>query len=277
MDKAWLEGGAVQQKWFKLLGNGGSIRTAADLPVPLTKMMVHHFLQAPVTYSIEAAFRWAQVHALGGDQHLADALLETRLVRDFRDNNFWLSVLRFFVNNPMLDTVHIHPIVDYIWNQRYEPRVVFVQPGVAEEISPEQPAFSMRGRRVDALLRAVDAWHRRLGRETRGGDFKWEKSDVADWTFIEGDKEAKNMKVWRITELLSSNELVAEGRQMRHCVASYGRSCFRGRCSIWKMDVETEEGVEKLLTVQVYMANKMIGQIRGKYNRLATDEEKAVI
>jgi hypothetical protein len=277
MDKAWLEGGAVEQGWFKLLGNGGNIRTAADLPVPLTKMMAHHFLRAPATYSIAAAFRWAQVHALGGNQRLADALLDTRLVRDFQDNDFWLSVLRFFVNNPMLDTVHVNPIIDYIWHQRCEPRVIFVEPGVAEEIGPQQPNFSMHGRRVDTLLRAVDAWHRRLGRETRGGQFQWQKSDIEDWTFIEGDRASKNMKVWRIAELLSSNELVAEGRQMGHCVATYGHSCHHGRCSIWKMDVETEDGVEKALTIEVRRTDKMVRQIRGKYDRLATDEEKAVI
>jgi len=277
MDNAWLQGGAVQQGWFKLLGAGGNIRNATDLPLPLTKMMAHHFLKAPATYSIGAAFRWGQAHALGGNQRLADALLETRLVRDFQDNDFWLSVLRFFVNNPMLDTVHINPIVDYIWHQRYEPRAIFVQPGVAEDIGPEQPHFSMHGRRVDALLRAVDAWHRQLGGETRGGRFQWQKSDIADWTFVEGDKESKNMKVWRIAELLSSNELVAEGRQLGHCVATYGRSCHRGICCIWKMEVETRDGVAKALTIEVGKAHRMIRQIRGKHNRLATDEEKAVI
>jgi hypothetical protein len=164
MDKAWLHGEDIHQQWFKHLGAGHNIRTAFHLPCPLTKKMAHHFLHAPSSYSIEAAFRWGQVSALGGDQRLADALQETRLIHEFRDDHFWLSVLRFFIRNPLLDPVHISPIIDYIWHQRYEPRVVFVEQGVAEEMGPEQPNFSMRGRTVMSLLRAVDAWHRQLGR-----------------------------------------------------------------------------------------------------------------
>ncbi len=277
MDNAWSQRDRVQREWFRHLGAGNNIRTADGLPFPLTKMMAHHFLGAPDTYSIEAAFRRGQVLALGGDERLVNALVDTRIISEYRDNEFWLSVFRFFIQNPMLDPVHINPIVDYIWNQRYEPRVIFIQPGVARDIGPEQPSFSMRGRTVDALLRAIDAWHGQLGRETKGGQFQWQKSDIQDFTFIEGSKESRNMKVCRITELLSSNELVAEGRQMRHCVASYSHSCHSGTRSIWKMDVETEDGVEKLVTIEVDKANKTIRQVRGKRNRYATDQEKGVI
>ena len=85
------------------------------------------------------------------------------------------------------------------------------------------------------------------------------------------------MKVWRIRELLSSSELIAEGRAMRHCVASYSRSCYNGICSIWTVDVETEEGTEKLLTVEVATASNLIRQVRGKRNRRPTEKEKEIL
>ena len=277
MDKAWLEGNADQQQWYKDIGTGKNIRNSGNLLVPLTKKMAHCFLSAPEEYSIESALRWGQIHALGGDRRLADAILTTRLVEDFRDNDFWLSVIRFFVKNPMLDTVHISPIVDYIWNQKYEDRIIFVDRGVAEEAAPEQPNFSMRGRTVNSLLRAVEAWHSQLGKESKGGNLQWSKSGVSEFRFVEGNKKSKNMKIWRIKELLSSKELVAEGRQMRHCVATYASSCHREKCSIWTLDLETEEGKEKLLTVEVNNTTKEIRQIRGKRNRYATDYEKAII
>ena len=110
MDQAWLQGGAVQQQWFKHIGAGKNIQTAEGLPLPLTKKMAHHFLEAPAQYSIEAAFRWGQVFVLGGERHLADALRDTRLVRTFSDEDFWLSVIRFFVGNPMLDLIHVNPV-----------------------------------------------------------------------------------------------------------------------------------------------------------------------
>ncbi|HSQ79292.1 MAG TPA: PcfJ domain-containing protein, partial [Candidatus Bathyarchaeia archaeon] len=251
MDKAWTHGTAREQGWFKHLGAGRNIRTAEGLPVPLTKKMAHGFLQAPETYSIGAAFRWGQTLALGGDRRLADALRETRLAREFRDDEFWVSVIRFFIRNPMLDPAQVHPIVDYLWNERFEPRVIFVDRGVAREVGPAQPNLSMRGRTVAALLREVDEWHRRLGREVAGGRLQWKKSAVRDFRFVEGQESSRNMKIWRIRELLSSQELIAEGRRMHHCVSSYAASCHAGRCSIWSVDVETEDGAEALLTIEV--------------------------
>jgi len=277
MDQAWLRGTALQQAWFILIGQGKNIQTADNLPVPLTKKMAHHFLEAPAAYSIEAAFRWGQTIVLGGDRRLADAIRETRLVEDFRDNDFWLSVIRFFVRNPMLDPVHIQPIVDYLWNQRYEPRIAFVERGIARELGPEQPNLSMRGRTVHSLLRAVDEWHRRLGRETAGGRLQWHKSAIRDFKFIEGSEQAKNMKVWRIRELLSGQELIAEGRRMSHCVASYANSCHKGICSIWSMEVEADDGIEPLVTIEVNHKRKEMCQVRGKRNRLPTDKEKDIL
>lgn len=277
MDSAWINGDSVQQEWFRHIGAGRNIRTADNLPAPLTKMMAHYFLMAPPAYSIDGAFRWAQVHALEGDRRLADALLETRIAHDFRDNEFWLSVLRLFIRNPMLDPVHINPIIDYIWNRKYEMRIVFVAAGVAEEVGPEQPSFSMKGRTVDTLLAAVEAWHRALGREAKSGNLQWKKSHHEPFSFVEGTRQHKNMTVWRIRELLSSNELIAEGRAMKHCVASYARSCHSGTCSIWTMDVETDEGMEKLLTIEINTAEKQIRQVRGKRNRRPTEKEKEII
>jgi hypothetical protein len=81
MDQAWLQDNAAHQEWFRHIGRGGNIRTAPGLPTPLTKKMAHHFLEAPQDYSIEAAILWGQVHALGSDRRLADALRETRLTQ----------------------------------------------------------------------------------------------------------------------------------------------------------------------------------------------------
>ena len=277
MDKAWLTGNEVHQRWFVHVGSGKNIRFAENLPIPLTKKSAHNFLLAPDHYSIEAAIRWGQIHSLGGDKRLADALLETRIINDFRENKFWTSVIRFFIRNPMLDTIHINPIIDYIWNKKYERRVVFLERGIAEEIDPEQPNFSMKGRTVDSILRQVENWHRELGREIKSGNLQWKKSDFNDFQFIEGSKKAKNMKVWRIRELLSSKELVVEGKQQKHCVATYAASCNSGKCSIWTMDVQTEEGIEKLLTIEVNHSENRIKQIRGKKNRFPTTKEMEIV
>lgn len=277
LDRVWFTGGTREQDWFRHIGAGKNIRTAEGLPIVMNKRIAHHFLQAPDDYSVEAAFRWGQVASLDGDPGLAHALRETRLVRDFRDDAFWMSVIRFFVDNPMLDRAHVNPIIDYVWNQRYEPVIVFVERGVAEERPPEQPNFTMRGRTAEALLRAVDAWHGRLGREQSGGDLQWRKSVVPDFVQPEGSAEGKAMQVWRIRELVSSKELVAEGRQQGHCVASYARSCHQGKCSIWTLELQTFDGVEKRVTIEVALPEGEVRQVRGARNRRASREELQVL
>ncbi len=277
MDSAWLEGNRKQQKWFKHIGMGKNIRNADGLPISLTKKMAHFFSTAPNDYTVEAAFRWGQVHALGGDRRLADVLRETRIVRSFEYDDFWLSVVRFFVRNPMLDPSLVGPVVDYIWNQKYENRRVFDERGVAEERGPEQPNFSMKGRNPESLLRQVERWHRQLGKEAKGGNLQWPHSNFNEFEFKEGTKKTGNMKFWTIRELLSSKELIGEGRAMRHCVASYAQSCSHGGCSIWTMEVEDKSGQNKMLTIDVSQSNKIIRQVRGRNNRLPTVQEMGIL
>lgn len=277
MDSAWLHGNSIQQSWFIHIGTGKNIKTARSLPITMTKKMAHYFLQTPHRYPVNSAFRWAQIRAMGGPIKLATALCETRLARNFPDNEFWLSVFRFFIANPMIDLVQVNPIVDFIWNQKYENRIEFVSRGVARDIGPAQPNFSMNGRTADTLMRQLENWHRQLGRESRGGDLQWQKSKFSDYQFVEGHAQRSNMQAWTIRELLSSKELIAEGRAQNHCVASYARSCFVGKNSIWTMDRTDCHGGTKTVTIELNLPTKKICQIRGKCNRLPTAAEMDVI
>ncbi len=166
MDQAWLRrdaGSELYRQWFVHLGDGKNIRTLAT-PIPMSKLMAHHFLQAPDDTSIEGAIRWGQVHALGGGARLTAALLGTRIGHNFSNNDFWTSVIRFFVANPLLDRQHVGPIVDYLHAQKFETREVMVGPGQVEVHRPPQPGLTMRGRTAATLLAQVERWHRELGR-----------------------------------------------------------------------------------------------------------------
>ena len=277
MDSAWFNGNATHQNWFKHIGTGQNIRTARDIPISLTKKMAHHFLKAPKHYTVEEALRWGQVYALGGDRYLVDALRQTRLTRTFNNDDFWLNVIRFFIANPMLDVSHLQPIIDYIWHQRYENRRVFVERGVAREIGPAQPNFSMRGRTPETLLRQVEAWHGELGKVSKGRELEWHGSQIGEFHFLEGSEEWHNMRFWSIRELLNSDELIDEGRELRHCVSTYARSCHIGRSSIWSMEIEDENGRRKVLTIEVAPRERIIRQVRGRRNRLPTPREKELL
>ena len=164
MDSAWFLGNTPeaqrQQEWFKQIGSGKSPRQL-DLPVTLTRRMVHHFLRGPADCTVEAALRWAQVLGLGGSARLAEAILGSRLATDFSHEEFWTSVIRWLIAVPMLDTGQIGPIVDYIHHQKFEPQQ---SAGAAEGSGsgPPQPDFSIQGRTAASILRQIREWHEDL-------------------------------------------------------------------------------------------------------------------
>jgi hypothetical protein len=276
MDGAWFGGdhdglGIRTRQWFIHLGSGQNLRTAKT-PFPLTSRMAHHFLAAPDSYTPAHALRWGEVHALGGDRRLTEALLGTLLAESFAHHEFWRTVILFFVNNPMLDRRHVGPIVDYIQLQKFEVQQVMMAPGVIGDIPPPQPNFTMRGRTPEALLRQVAAWHEETvrARPVHGLTF-------AIWPIrplrrkVDGSKDK-----WVIYQLLSGSELIKEGKTLNHCVATYAESCSKGRSSIWSMERETPTGAEKTLTIEVTRAS-IVAQVRGNYNRLPTRAEFNVI
>jgi hypothetical protein len=186
MDSVWFLGtgrsAVQQQEWFLHIGRGQNIRTA-DLPLPYTKRMAHHFMQAPADLTVEAALRWGQIQGLGGSQRLARAVIGTWLGTSFGHDDFWVTVLQFFIANPMLDLAHISPIIDYIENQRFVSQDVFVAPGVVERRAPAQPNFTMKGRTPASLLRQVEAWHRTLAK-AEVPKAQWPRSGIEGFEFV---------------------------------------------------------------------------------------------
>jgi hypothetical protein len=297
MDAAWFEGDSERarrhQAWFQHIGAGRNIRTA-DVPVRLTKRMAHHFLEAPDDYPIDAALRWGQILGLGGDEHLVRAVISTRLGETDEHESFWITLLHFFVNNPMLDTACVGPVVDYVYHQKFVPRETAVGSGqwtVGSEVKdtplspslpelstdhcslttahcrqPPQPEFSMKGRTAPALLRLVDEWHGQLVREARKRPLQWESSGINGFRWMEPGEDA----CWIIQELLTDQEVREEGKAMRHCVASYARSCAKGHTSIWSLQVEEGRGGtrRRAMTIAVQNARRQITQARGRCNRL---------
>jgi hypothetical protein len=276
LDSAWFRHSRTQN-WFLHVGRGRSIRTAERLYFPLTKREAHEFMLAPDDYTIEQALRWGQMRALNGNRRMVDAVCGTRLCNLFAHNDFWVSVLRFFIQNPFLDAVHYGPIIDYIHSQKFERQEVFVRPGVIEQQPPSHPGFTMRGRTPESLLRQVGAWHAQLGREQRFGPAQWKSSEINGLSLIEGHAQSNNMRRWTITELLNRDALVNDGRAMRHCIATYARSCADGHSSVWSMQCENAEGLERVLTIEVRPSSRMVMEARGKFNAAPTPQSMRIL
>ncbi len=270
MDEPWFIApgpeAARRQGWFIHVGVGQNIRKA-DIPLHLTKMMAHHFLLAPKDVTLVGALRWGQLLALGGDGYLARAVAATRLGELQEDEPFWESFLHFLVNNPMLDRACIGPMADFIHHRRFE-RVEAVEDGQAVLLEPPEPGFSMKGRTVPALWKRVEEWHRELARLDRRQPQEWPPSGIGGLELTERDEETGKRVRWHVMELLTHRELVEEGRDMHHCVASYSRSCARGATSIWSIRLEDREGYfRRVMTVEVHNGRRSIVQARGVCNK----------
>jgi len=267
---------ANQREWFINIGAGENIRTQRGLPIPMTKKMAHYFLQAPKDVTINEAIRWGQVVALGGDARVARGVLGTLMGRGFVNDNFWATVIKFFIDNPFLDVHHYGPICDYINHKKYTGRRRVWQGDELVTIGPDQPNLTMKRRDPQALLDQVERWHAELNRSRyRQDDYTWDSCGINGYD----SKNKKTGKAWVIVELLSTNELRSEGQQMGHCVGSYGYACKDGRTAIFAASHREDEycSLKKELTIEVDVVNRQILQARKKFNKAPTEKDFEVM
>ena len=274
-----FEVGLKQQSAFVHVAAGHSIRTA-NIPIAYSRTMSRHFLLAPTECSFPEALRWGQVHGLGGDSILARAVASTALGTSFEHDEFWQTVIQWYIDHPMLDRNLFGVIYDYLYNQKFGPDNVLrfeVGPDGRQRHffeRPAQPNLTMKGRTPRALIREVENWHRRLHLVGRKSTLQWKHADIDEFRLVEGEKEEK---VWTIQQLLGSQALSEEGQAMNHCVASYASSCNRGKTSIWTMRRDFKHHQKRILTVEVRLWDRTICQARGKNNRMAQPAEVDVL
>ena len=271
-DSSWFRNEKGSYKFrdcFIHIGLGNNIRTV-KMPITMTKKMAHCMMQAPENYTVENAIRWGQIHALGGDKRLVSEVIATNLGKSFSEDNFWVSFINFFIQNPMLDRKHVGPIFDYIYHQKYKIEEAVVGEGRVVNTPPPQPNFTMAQRDPEVLLRQIDRWHGTLNKVSPAKNLYFKRVEIKPLAYSKGKNEEQI--TLRIKQLLSGQALIEEGRAMSHCVASYAISCFKEKCSIWSLEKEYKDRVEKCLTIEVDKSNVIV-QVRGKRNRLPNSSE----
>jgi hypothetical protein len=266
----------VDHKMIELLihiGSGESFKKFKQAPkLKLNNKVYHHLFTTPEGISYFEAFRRAQILSMGGDECLVNTFLDSRLKLSDSENNdeFWVSVIQFFVSHPMVEPLKVKEILDYINNQKYQRRYIN---NVWE--NPVQPNFSMKGRTVDSLIRSSDEWHKiqaqaatrapviRRGYTPVIRDYKWIRSDIKGYNY----NSSNNKDFYDIIEMLSSEELRDLSHSQRNCVYSYASSCADGRCKIFTLRLNREP----LLTIEV--RGYSLVQIKGKANTNPKESE----
>jgi len=241
------------------VAGGGSLYEKVQdgsFPVPFTRKLCHEFLKTPSDYAFMSAVRKIQVEAAGGDRRLFQIWHQTRhalRLGTVAEEAFSATVLHFFAKTTMLDPAQILPTIDYIYNRHRE-----------------DPTFSMKGRSMLALMRDRDEWHTHLSRVKVLKKQTYAPSGFKPReytkTYPDSRKGGHYQIVWRIFEILKSNDLADEGRAMRHCVYSYAPRIEEGKVSIWSLCGESRGQDLRYLTIEVNNISKQIVQLRGICN-----------
>jgi hypothetical protein len=264
---AWHATDATAEKkrcWFVAHSRGASFRSL-DLPVVMTRKMEHILLASQDHLPIEHAIRRAELLALGAPTEFVKAIMSTRLATDLRHSEFWRTVWMFLIANAGdLDPMQIAPMIDYIQAVRHDR----TQDGMIE-FGSSQPAFSVKGRTVQSMLRLMQEWHRSLG--AASASLSWARSPFEPLLFEEPSRDGPEPpRRWQMMELMNSAQLRREGAALHHCVASYADRCCRGNSSIWSLRFWQAERINHVLTVEVDPRRRAVIQARGRANRAAS-------
>jgi hypothetical protein len=254
--------------WFVAHARGVSFRSL-NLPVVMTRKMEHIFLASHDHLAIEHAIRRAELLALGAPAEFVQAVLSTRLATDLSNGGFWRTVWIFLIASwSVTDPAQIGPMIDYIQAIRHD-RVAMETPNGIVELDPPQPAFSIKGRTVQSMLRLMRDWHRSLGLGSAG--LTWTRSPLQPMQMEEPGLDASAPpRVWQLMELTNSAELRTEGAALHHCVGSYADRCRQGMSRIWSLRCQRGENVHHVLTIEVDPKRRAVVQARGWANSAAS-------
>ena len=270
-DTAFFEGfterGERHRSLFLHLGEGQNLRRAPQLPLRLTEKMAHHALFAPANATVVTALRYGQTLGLGGTPELALSLSESRLNDFLPDEPFWESVIHFFVNYTEGRFAQVAPMIDFISQQRYGETLRYRSDKMPDLTDAPEPDFSMKGRKWQSLQTRVDDWHYALSRDAKRPKATWEPTGIKELSVVEPDFNGFPCE-WTIVELLTTNALLMEGGEQRHCVFSYASGCKNGGTSIWSLRVRgiNEKSAKRVLTIEVNNHKRALVQVRGRCN-----------
>jgi hypothetical protein len=136
--------------------------------------------------------------------------------------------------------------------------------------------FSCSGRTMSSVIALANEWHAQVQREaaiiaelqanedrkkSRPAE-KWDGLSIYNFAF-ENDEYR-----WTIKQLCNLKSLINEGREMRHCVASYASRCSNRSVGIFSLSCtyKKDNTLVKRATIEVRAADRSIVQVKGKCN-----------
>lgn len=234
--------------------------------IELTRKQLHFALSQNSKFHGLEHLRFAQI------QDYQPKIIQAVMKNNNKTSNFSLNESLFqefliYMNNQELDmfeTDQIMPLFDYICQQSRQA----IQDGTT---------FTIKHHSLFSLYTKMIEWHRKLN--SKRANLEWEPSPLFKPFEIIKEKTINNSvvpMVYQIVELTTEKELIAEGKQLRHCVASYANRCFQGHCRIFSLRQSYfDDKFKSLATIEV--VNNRPVQIRGFANQSVVGEDSKII
>lgn len=276
--KEWFQKPSIQQlKWlvlYILYSQGGSLHIASKLLgwKVSSKKFWHNLAGSPAYLRPLKAIIYTELQGLRGSQKLFSHILKnpsycvdlTELSNEHY--TFWCDTIRWLI---------LHE--DQLTGTECERVLSWARHKYTETINDlNVQTFSIKGRNVRETVRRINVYFQQINRTPYGIRFdrvsadntigKWRAKGFS-WCLVDSGSH------WVFTELISSDELYAEGNALNHCVYLYSSDCIQGDTRIISLALNGK----RCATIEVALSNKLIVQIKGSCNREATDEENSII
>ena len=266
------------------LAQGGNLRKLPGFPYQLTSKEAHYFLEAPLDSGLARAYRFGQLRALGANKILATELSLIFAQMTIVDEPYLKLVMQFLVRHFPDGYWDLHRLILFIGLQYRS-----------------KEGFSLKGRTKDSFLRCFNQFKKEVADyidanpgqqynfQGRRGDIFTEFKDIVQvyveqtpWKrlsindFCLPEKAGADTITYRIEQLNSAIAIRQEGKQMKHCAATYVMRCFQKSCSLWSMTCQREDEPRKRM-VTIEVRNKRVVQVKGLSNRQPNNVEAQIL
>ncbi|MBX7209541.1 MAG: PcfJ domain-containing protein [Verrucomicrobiaceae bacterium] len=270
LDAAWLAKGNLvhfERDCWCALASGRSLRSVPGFPRSAPGHVLHRALTKTKLGSLSEAIWQAQLSELRVGPALSEAVLSSRVAQELGRHAWWLRLVSKFAA-----TGDEHAGVFALCADALN--------AIENHRSPAHAAQLLRLPLGD-LIRHCSAFvtkllnahgHLLTKAQVRAAAERRELSRLAEsrWRPMLHNESPHTIHGdhWRIVELCSHEELQAEGKAMRHCVARYAGRCHKGDSAIFSLRHQrgTDDAWDSFATIEVHPRTNRIVQVRARAN-----------
>ncbi len=247
---------------IKHLSTEKELNTSNAFSFQLNERMLHHFHIAPLRCnSFVVAILYAQIKALGGDEHLFETLSENTPASFLEDNDFWTSAIVFYLwesDNYMEELIPEDQFFNFL-----------------EHCKTTNRDFSLEHTNFQNLIPGMHAFYEKTAQTAPINNFKL--IDDISWVGAEycpfEKKISKNKKLI-IKQLYNNIELDQESEALDHILYQSWQKCLNNKASIWSCRlIENGKKTKILATIEV-SSKHVISEIAGLHGRSVTGNLK---